>query len=149
LYPQTIDLWKLNRAFHSATENRKTFSEDGNVPHLLQYSSNCNYYGEIKVGGKLIRKRLWNQARSTAAKWRRWPDWLKTHAKVVDGMDPAASVVVALLSGVSSYMAGLIAAPFQPSTPRILSAAACHRKTRQSCVHRRHAQIHCSHEPHP
>src|SRR5207244_996198 len=27
------------------------------VPHLLQYVSNCNYYGRNKVGGKTIRER--------------------------------------------------------------------------------------------
>jgi len=26
------------------------------VPHLLQYASNGNYYGRIKVGGKIIRE---------------------------------------------------------------------------------------------
>jgi hypothetical protein len=28
------------------------------VPHLLQYVSNGNYYGRIKMGGKLIRESL-------------------------------------------------------------------------------------------
>ena len=28
------------------------------VPNLLQYVSNGNYYGRIKVGGKLIRESL-------------------------------------------------------------------------------------------
>jgi hypothetical protein len=28
------------------------------VPHLLQYITNGNYYGRIKVGGKLIREDL-------------------------------------------------------------------------------------------
>jgi len=28
------------------------------VPHLLQYVSNGNYYGRIKIGGKTIRESL-------------------------------------------------------------------------------------------
>jgi len=28
------------------------------MPHLLQYVSNGNYYGRIKIGGKLIRESL-------------------------------------------------------------------------------------------
>ena len=28
------------------------------VPHLLQYVSNGNYYGRIKVSGKIIRESL-------------------------------------------------------------------------------------------
>ena len=28
------------------------------VPHLLQYVSNGNYYGRIKLGGKVIRESL-------------------------------------------------------------------------------------------
>jgi hypothetical protein len=28
------------------------------VPHLLQYVTNGNYYGRIKIGGKLIRESL-------------------------------------------------------------------------------------------
>jgi integrase len=36
------------------------------VPHLLQYVNNGNYYGRIKVGGKLIRESLQTDVWSTA-----------------------------------------------------------------------------------
>lgn len=36
------------------------------VPHLLQYVSNGNYYGRIKVGGKLIRESLETTVWTTA-----------------------------------------------------------------------------------
>jgi hypothetical protein len=41
------------------------------VPNLLQYVSNGNYYGRIKMGGKLIRESLdtdiWTEAKSRLA----------------------------------------------------------------------------------
>ena len=33
------------------------------VPNLLQYASNFNYYGRIKVGGKTIRENYTTQVR--------------------------------------------------------------------------------------
>jgi hypothetical protein len=36
------------------------------VPHLLQYASNGNYYGRIKIGGKTIRESLNTNVRTTA-----------------------------------------------------------------------------------
>jgi hypothetical protein len=47
------------------------------VPHLLQYVNNGNYYGRIKVGGKLIRESLdtdvWSKAKIRLA------DFIKKH----------------------------------------------------------------------
>jgi len=40
------------------------------VPHLLQYASNGNYYGRIKVGGKLIRESPRTTVWTTAGMWR-------------------------------------------------------------------------------
>jgi hypothetical protein len=36
------------------------------VPHLLQYVSNGNYYGRIKVNGKIIRESLKTDVWTTA-----------------------------------------------------------------------------------
>jgi hypothetical protein len=36
------------------------------VPHLLQYVSNGNYYGRIKIGGKIIRESLKTDVWTTA-----------------------------------------------------------------------------------
>ncbi len=36
------------------------------MPHLLQYVSNRNYYGRIKLNGKLIRASLETAVRTTA-----------------------------------------------------------------------------------
>jgi hypothetical protein len=36
------------------------------VPHLLQYVSNGNYYGRIKIRGKVIRESLKTQVWTTA-----------------------------------------------------------------------------------
>jgi hypothetical protein len=36
------------------------------VRHLLQYVSNGNYYGSVKVGGKLIRESLTTDVWTTA-----------------------------------------------------------------------------------
>jgi hypothetical protein len=36
------------------------------VPHLLQYVSNGNYYGRIKIGGKVIRESLKTTVWTTA-----------------------------------------------------------------------------------
>ena len=50
----------------------ETLSKDGQwrsfpkVPHLLQYVSNGNYYGRIRVNGKLIRKSLKTSVWTTA-----------------------------------------------------------------------------------
>jgi hypothetical protein len=42
------------------------------VPHLLQYISNGNYYGRIKIGGKIIRDgfetKVWTKGSSTPRK---------------------------------------------------------------------------------
>ena len=43
-------------------KREEQLSKDGHwrsfpkVPHLLQYVNNCNYYGRIKIGGKVIRE---------------------------------------------------------------------------------------------
>lgn len=47
------------------------------VPHLLQYVSNGNYYGRIKVGGKIIRESLKTNVWTTAKL--RLTDFLKRH----------------------------------------------------------------------
>jgi hypothetical protein len=39
----------------SSDGQRRSFPK---VPHLLQYVSNGNYFGRIKVGGKVIRESL-------------------------------------------------------------------------------------------
>ena len=63
----TAALPKKVRVSSCAPANRKredSLSKDGKwrsfpkVPHLLRYVSNGNYYGRIKVGGKLIRESL-------------------------------------------------------------------------------------------
>jgi hypothetical protein len=56
------------------------------VPHLLQYFSNSNNYGRIKVGGKIIRESLKTDGWTTA-KLRR-TDFLKEH-QVDDASMPA------------------------------------------------------------
>jgi integrase len=50
------------------------------VPHLLQYVSNGNYYGRIKVGGKVIRESLKTDVWTTAKL--RLTDFLKEHQEV-------------------------------------------------------------------
>lgn len=69
-----------------ATPSRKReehLSSDGQwrsfpkVPHLLQYISNGNYYGRIKVGGKVIRESLKTSMWTTAKL--RLTDFLKQH----------------------------------------------------------------------
>lgn len=57
----------------TAKKREEALSKDGQwrsfpkVPNLLQYVGNGNYYGRIKVGGKLIRKSLetdvWSEAK--------------------------------------------------------------------------------------
>jgi len=47
------------------------------VPNLLQYANNGNYYGRIKVGGKLIRESLQTRVWTTAKL--RLTDFLKKH----------------------------------------------------------------------
>ena len=47
------------------------------VPHLLQYVSNGNYYGRIKVGGKVFRESLKTSVWTTAKL--RLTDFLKEH----------------------------------------------------------------------
>ena len=48
----------------NSRKREESLSKDGKwrsfpkVPNLLQYVSNGNYYGRIKVGGKLIRESL-------------------------------------------------------------------------------------------
>jgi integrase len=67
-----------------ALKNREEhLSKDGQwrsfpkVPHLLQYISNGNYYGRIKVGGKIIRESLKTDVWTTAKL--RLTDFLKEH----------------------------------------------------------------------
>jgi integrase len=56
------------------------------VPHLLQYVNNGNYYGRIKVGGKIIRVSLdtdvWTSAKL------RLTDFLKKHQEARHQIDP-------------------------------------------------------------
>jgi integrase len=56
------------------------------VPHLLQYASNGNYYGRIKVGGKIIRETLDTDVWTTAKL--RLTDFLKKHQEVRQRIDP-------------------------------------------------------------
>jgi len=56
----------------STRKREEHLSKDGQwrsfpkVPHLLQYVSNGNYYGRIKVGGKIIRESLKTDVWTTA-----------------------------------------------------------------------------------
>ena len=70
----------------SDAANRKRderLSKDGKwlsfpkVPHLLQYVSNGNYYGRIKIGGKIIRESLETTVWTTAKL--KLTDFLKRH----------------------------------------------------------------------
>jgi hypothetical protein len=56
------------------------------VPHLLQYASNGNYYGRIKVGGKIIREALATNVWTTAKL--RPTGFLKKHQEIRQGIDP-------------------------------------------------------------
>jgi integrase len=56
------------------------------VPHLLQYVSNGNYYGRIKVNGKIIRESL-STAVWTTAKLR-LTDFIKQHQEARNQVDP-------------------------------------------------------------
>ena len=64
-------------------QRKENLSRDGqwrsfpNVPHLLQYVSNGNYYGRIKIGGKVIRESLKTTVWTTAKL--RLTDFLKKH----------------------------------------------------------------------
>ena len=64
LDPVFLDLCKPKRTPSRNTRKREeNLSKDGQwcsfpkVPHLLQYLSNGNYYGRIKLSGKTIRER--------------------------------------------------------------------------------------------
>ena len=67
-------------------------SKDGNwrsfpkVPHLLQYVSNGNYYGRIKVGGKTIRESLKTEVWTTAKL--RLTDFTKKHQERRSQVEP-------------------------------------------------------------
>ena len=56
------------------------------VPHLLQYVSNGNYYGRIKISGKLIRESLETDVWSTAKL--RLVDFLKKQRENRNRVDP-------------------------------------------------------------
>lgn len=56
------------------------------VPHLLQYVTNGNYYGRIKIGGKLIRESLQTTVWTTAKV--RLADFLKTRQENRNQIDP-------------------------------------------------------------
>ena len=56
------------------------------VPHLLQYVSNGNYYGRIKIGGKVIRESLKTAVWTTAKL--RLTDFLKKHQEARIRVDP-------------------------------------------------------------
>ena len=56
------------------------------MPHLLQYVSNGNYYGRIKVSGKIIRESLDTDVWTTAKL--RLTDFLKNHQEVRRQINP-------------------------------------------------------------
>lgn len=56
------------------------------VPHLLQYVSNGNYYGRIKINGKVIRESRGTTAWTTAKL--RLTDFLKQHQEARNRVDP-------------------------------------------------------------
>jgi len=59
------------------------------VPNLLQYVSNGNYYGRIKIGGKLIRESLQTAVWTTAKL--RLAGFVKTHQQNRNLVDPPTS----------------------------------------------------------
>jgi hypothetical protein len=73
-------------------KREENLSKDGKwrsfpkVPHLLQYVTNGNYYGRIKVGGKIIRESLettvWTTAKLKLA------DFLKERLEGRNRIDP-------------------------------------------------------------
>jgi hypothetical protein len=73
-------------------QREEHLSKDGNwrsfpkVPHLLQYIPNGNYYGRIKIGGKVIRESLkttvWTNAKLKLT------DFLKEHQENQNKVDP-------------------------------------------------------------
>jgi hypothetical protein len=67
----------------SADGQWRSFSK---LPHLLQYVNNVNYYGRIKVGGKIIRESLKTNVWSTAKL--RLTDFLKEHQEARNRIDP-------------------------------------------------------------
>ena len=73
-------------------KREENLSKDGKwrsfpkVPHLLQYVSNGNYYGRIKMGGKLIRESLQTTVWTTAKL--RLTDFLKTNQETRHRIDP-------------------------------------------------------------
>jgi hypothetical protein len=84
LYSVTFDLVAPNSDIPQNSRKREEhFSKDGKwrsfpqVPHLLQYASSANYYGRIKVGGKLIRESLGTGVWTTARL--RLVDFIKKH----------------------------------------------------------------------
>ena len=56
------------------------------VPHLLQYASNGNYYGRIKIDGKIIRESLQTRIWTTAEL--RLTDFLMEHQENSNKVDP-------------------------------------------------------------
>ena len=70
----------------------ENLSKDGkwrsfpNMPNLLQYVSNGNYYGRIKIGGKTIRESLETGVWTTAKI--RLADFLKGHHENRSNVDP-------------------------------------------------------------
>ena len=76
----------------SSRKREGNLSKDGKwrsfpkVPHLLQYVSNGNYYGRIKIGGKLIRESLQTTIWTTAKL--RLTDFLKTRLENRNLVDP-------------------------------------------------------------
>jgi hypothetical protein len=56
------------------------------VPNLLQYVSNGNYYGRIKIGGKIIRESLKTNVWTTAKL--RLTDFLKKQQEDGHRIDP-------------------------------------------------------------
>jgi len=76
----------------SPRKRADTLSKDGKwrsfpkVPHLLQYVSNGNYYGRIKIGGKLIRESFQTTVWTTAKL--RLADFLKTRQECRNQIDP-------------------------------------------------------------
>ncbi len=73
-------------------KREENLSKDGKwrsfpkVPHLLQYVSNGNYYGRIKMGGKLIRESLQTTVWTTAKI--RPTDFLKTRQENRNQVEP-------------------------------------------------------------
>jgi hypothetical protein len=90
--PYILPMRSIRETETSLRKREEISSKDGEwrsfpkVPHLLQYDSNGNYYGRLKIGGKLIRESLQTTVWTTAKL--RLTDSLKTRLENRNLVDP-------------------------------------------------------------